>query len=253
MIEFDNVCKGFGGTPVLNGLNVTIDKGETFIVCGPSGVGKSVTLKHMVRLLTPDSGDVRVAGESIVDAGIKDLERIREHFGYLFQGGALLAWMSVADNVALPLIEKTNTPPDEIADRVYETLKLVDLEDHGDKMPSQISGGMKKRAGLARAIIRQPEIVLYDEPTSGLDPVSSRSIDNLIERLREELSVTAVVVTHDLHSALGIGTRIGMLTGGAFVEISSPEAFIQSENESVKEFLASQYITTRGAWERNHS
>lgn len=251
MIEFKNVTKIFAGHRILKGMNLKIEKGETFVVCGGSGVGKSVTLKHMVRLLTPESGDVLVAGESIVDAGAKDLERIRERFGYLFQGGALLAWMSVSENVALPLIEKTQMERAEIDDKVHETLSLVGLGNDGAKMPSQISGGMKKRAGLARAIIRQPEIVLYDEPTSGLDPVSSRSIDELIESLREKLGVTGVVVTHDLHSALGIGTRIGMLREGQFVEISEPRDFINSENEYVRAFLASQYITTQGVWEKD--
>ncbi|MFT5239234.1 MAG: phospholipid/cholesterol/gamma-HCH transport system ATP-binding protein [Candidatus Promineifilaceae bacterium] len=253
MIEFKNVVKSFGENRVLAGMDLNIAKGETFVVCGPSGVGKSVTLKHMVRLLTPDSGDILIGDESIVDAGSHDLERIRQRFGYLFQGGAMLAWMNVAENVALPLIEKTDMARSEIDDRVNITLKRVGLDHASDRMPSEISGGMKKRAGLARAIIREPEIILYDEPTSGLDPVSSRSIDALINQLREELGVTGVVVTHDLHSALAIGDRIGMLNGGRFIDISDPEAFIQSDNDFVQDFLAAQYITAKGPWERNES
>ena len=165
----------------------------------------------------------------------------------------MLAWMNVAENVALPLIEKTDMARSEIDDRVNITLKRVGLDHASDRMPSEISGGMKKRAGLARAIIREPEIVLYDEPTSGLDPVSSRSIDALINQLREELGVTGVVVTHDLHSALAIGDRIGMLNGGRFIDISDPEAFIHSDNDFVQDFLAAQYITAKGPWERNDS
>ena len=250
MIEFDNVYKWLGGRAVLDHISFRVEKGETFVIVGSSGMGKSVTLKHMVRLLTPDSGRVLVAGESISEAKRSDLERIRERFGYLFQGGALLAWLSVFENVALPLREKTTVSEEEIEARVMKTLKLVGLETDGEKNPSEISGGMRKRAGLARAIIRNPEIILYDEPTSGLDPVTSRTIDALIESLRKELGVTSVVVTHDLHSALSIGTRIAMLQGGKIVELSTPEQFIRSSTPEVQGFLESQFITRRGSWER---
>jgi len=250
MIVFDHVIKSLGGRPVLNDLSFEIRKGETFFIVGPSGVGKSVTLKHMVRLLTPDAGDIRVAGESVVMADEPGLERARERFGYLFQAGALLAWLNVADNVALPLVEKTTMEADAIRDKVQKTLAMVGLEKDGAKYPSEISGGMRKRAGLARAIIRDPEIVLYDEPTSGLDPVSSRTIDELIDHLRVTLEVTSVVVTHDLHSALSIGSRIAMLIGGRLVELAEPKAFVESQQEDVRAFLESQYITKRGAWER---
>ena len=251
MIRFDNVTKVLGGRTILNGISLEIRAGEVFVLVGPSGTGKSVTLKHMVRLMTPDDGDVYVGEDCISEMGSHQLERVRERFGYLFQGGALLAWMSVADNVALPLREKTDMPEDEIGERVQQTLGMVGLENDGDKMPSAISGGMQKRAGLARAIIRNPEIVLYDEPTSGLDPVTARVIDELIEGLRQRIGVTSVVVTHDLHSALSIGDRIAMLSAGHIVELATPEAFIASSCPEVQEFLASQFITRRGAWERN--
>jgi phospholipid/cholesterol/gamma-HCH transport system ATP-binding protein len=250
MITFENVTKRLGNRAVLDGVSFHIEKGETFVIVGPSGVGKSVTLKHMVRLMRPDSGRVLVGGECISEAKRADLERIRERFGYLFQGGALLAWLTVFENVALPLREKTTQSDEEIREKVLATLKLVEMEKDGDKNPSEISGGMRKRAGLARAIIRNPEIVLYDEPTSGLDPVTSRTIDALIENLRREIGVTSIVVTHDLHSALSIGTRIAMLHGGKIIELSTPDQFIQSTRPEVQDFLESQFITRDGPWER---
>jgi len=194
---------------------------------------------------------VLVDGECISEAFGSGLEKIREKFGYLFQGGALLAWLTVAENVALPLRERTSMANEEILRKVRERLQLVGLESDGDKYPADISGGMRKRAGLARAIVRDPMIVLYDEPTSGLDPVTARTIDTLIERMREDLGVTSVVVTHDLHSALSIGTRIAMLHGGKIVELSTPEDFVRSSNKAVRGFLESQFITKEGSWERN--
>ncbi|OGV69983.1 MAG: hypothetical protein A2283_09470 [Lentisphaerae bacterium RIFOXYA12_FULL_48_11] len=239
------------GNQILDDVSFEIGKGETFCIVGPSGVGKSVTLKHMVRLLTPDDGLVLV-GDSVVSNALgEELEKIRERFGLLFQGGALLAWLSVGENVALPLREKTNMQEDEIEKKVMETLGMVGLEEAVDKYPAEISGGMRKRAGLARAIIRDPEIVLYDEPTSGLDPVTSRTIDSLIERMRKEIGVTSVVVTHDLHSALSIGTKIAMLHGGKIVELCTPADFVNSSSPEVQGFLDSQFITKVGSWERN--
>ncbi|MCE9613745.1 MAG: ATP-binding cassette domain-containing protein [Lentisphaerae bacterium] len=235
---------------MLDRISFEVKKGETFVIVGPSGAGKSVSLKHMVRLLTPDSGDVSVGGASIVNTSRAELEQVRNRFGYLFQGGAMLAWMTVAENIALPLIEKTTLTNDEISDKVAASLAMVGLEKDGEKYPDEISGGMRKRAGLARAIIRDPEIVLYDEPTSGLDPVTSRTIDKLIDELREKLGVTSVVVTHDLHSALSIGSRIAMLFGGKIVELSDPATFVKSEQEDVQGFLEAQYITKAGSWER---
>ncbi len=241
MIRFEGVTKRFGSKTVLDNVSYEVRKGEVFVIVGPSGTGKSVSLKHMVRLLTPDAGRVLVAGEDISAADGAALERMRERFGYLFQGGALLAWMNVADNVALPLREKTKLSEEAIARKVAETLELVGLGGDADKMPSEISGGMQKRAGLARAIVRDPEIVLYDEPTSGLDPVMSRHIDRLIANLNRKLGVTSVVVTHDLNSALSIGHRIAMLKGGHLVEISTPAAFRASTNPDVREFMDAQF------------
>ena len=247
MIRFEHVTKSFGSKTVLDDVSYEIAKGEIFMIVGPSGTGKSVSLKHMVRLLTPDSGRVLVAGEDISHADGADLERMREHYGYLFQGGALLAWMNVADNVALPLREKTQMAEDEIRDKVMRTLALVGLENDAEKMPSEISGGMQKRAGLARAIIRDPEIVLYDEPTSGLDPVMSRHIDHLIADLNHKLGITSVVVTHDLNSALSVGHRIAMLKNGHIVELSTPDEFRNSKTPEVVEFMEAQFKINREA------
>ena len=246
MIRFDHVTKRLGGRNVLDDLSFEIKKGEVFIIVGPSGTGKSVTLKHMVRLLTPTSGSVWIEDTEISAADSGTLDRVRERFGYLFQGGALLGWLTVADNIALPLREKTRLPEEEIDARVAEALRMVGLENDGDKFPNEISGGMQKRAGFARAIVRRPEIVLYDEPTSGLDPITSRTIDRLILKLNADLGITSVVVTHDLQGALLIADRIAMLTGGRFVEVSAPKAFVATDQPDVRGFLDAQFISKKG-------
>jgi len=246
MIRFDNVTKRLGGRNVLDGLSFEISKGEIFAIVGSSGAGKSVLLRHIVRLLVPTAGSVWVDDTEISAADGRNLERTRERFGYLFQGGALLGWMSVFENIALPLREKTTLSPEQIEMRVLEVLRMVGLEEDGDKLPNEISGGMQKRAGLARAIVRQPEIVLYDEPTSGLDPVTSRSIDALIRSLNHGLGITSVVVTHDLQGALTSADRIAMLSHGRFIEVASPAAFVTSQNPDVRAFLDAQFISKDG-------
>jgi phospholipid/cholesterol/gamma-HCH transport system ATP-binding protein len=251
MIRFENVTKILGERRVLDGISLQVNKGETLVIVGPSGTGKSVTLKHMVRLMTPDQGRVLVGSDVVSEASGQRLDAIRSRFGVLFQGGALLEWLSVGENVALPLREKTTMGNEEIEKRVLDKLQMVGLQEDVDKYPAEISGGMRKRAGLARAIILDPEIILYDEPTSGLDPVSSRTIDKLIDDMRRELGVTSVVVTHDLHSALSIGTRIAMLMNGKIVELAEPAQFVNSKQEEVLAFLESQFITRRGGWEKD--
>lgn len=253
MIRFEKVTKVLGRKIVLDAIDFEVGKGETFVIVGLSGAGKSVTLKHMIRLMLPDSGTVTIDGQVINHLGRSTLRELRSKFGVLFQSAALLQWMTVRDNVALPLRENTKMSEEEIIRIVDEKLELLSLGDAGDKFPSNISGGMQKRAGLARAIIMNPEIVLYDEPTSGLDPVTSRRIDDLIVNMQEQLGITSVVVTHDLHSALAIGTRIMMLHNGRIVENATPENFIRSTNATVQSFLESQYITKKGKWEgMNH-
>lgn len=238
LIAFENVVKLFNGVAVLDGVTFTIEKGEVLAVVGPSGTGKSVTLKHLVRLLTPTSGRVLVDGIDVAECSSRELARIRSRIGYLFQGGALLAWMTVAENVALPLRECTNLSDSEIDKRVAAALESVELTAAADKYPAQISGGMQKRAGLARAIVRESDVVLYDEPTSGLDPVTSVTINRLIKKLNKELGITSVVVTHDLQGALAIADRLLLLKNGKVVECSTPEAFLASDKPAVKEFLA---------------
>lgn len=249
MIRFENITKVLGGKTVLDQISFEVPAGETFVIVGLSGAGKSVTLKHMIRLMQPDSGKVWIDGEAINALGRTALQAIRSKFGVLFQGAALLQWMSVKDNVALPLREHTKLSEEEIETLVAEKLRLLNLSDAAEKFPADLSGGMQKRAGLARAIVMNPQIVLYDEPTSGLDPVTSRRIDHLIMDMRKELGITSVVVTHDLHSALSIGSRIMMLHGGKIVEDATPEEFIRSKDPVVQSFLESQYITKKGQWE----
>ncbi len=249
MIRFENITKKLGRKTVLDNVSFEVGEGETFVIVGLSGAGKSVTLKHMIRLMQPDSGRVLIDGEPINHLSRAALQTVRTKFGVLFQSAALLQWMSVKDNVALPLREHTQKDEEEIEKLVAEKLHLLNLTDAIDQFPSDLSGGMQKRAGLARAIIMNPKIVLYDEPTSGLDPVTSRRIDDLIVNMRKELGITSVVVTHDLHSALTIGSRIMMLHGGKIVENATPAEFIRSKDPTVQSFLESQYITKKGKWE----
>ncbi len=251
MITFEHVTKVLGCRKVLDNVSLEIEKGEVFTIIGSSGSGKSVTLKHIVRLLTPTAGKVFVDGVEVSSAEGKTLEKVRARFGYLFQGGALLGWMNMYDNVALPLLEKGFCPENKVHSRVMDVLKMVGLENDSDKFPNEISGGMQKRAGLARAIVHQPEIILYDEPTSGLDPVTARSIDTLIRRLNTELGVTSVVVTHDLQGALLVSDRITMLSNGAFVEPSDPEEFIRTTHPEARAFLNAQFISQDGLKKRS--
>jgi phospholipid/cholesterol/gamma-HCH transport system ATP-binding protein len=242
MIRFENVSKRFGRKTVLDDLSFEIQRGETFVIVGLSGTGKSVSLRHMVRLLTPESGRVWIGDDCVSEANGSELQRILQRFGVLFQGAALLQWLNVLDNVCLPLRQTRRLPEAEILRLAEEKLEMVGLTGAAEKMPADISGGMRKRVGLARAIVTQPEIVLYDEPTSGLDPVISRQIDLLIDDLRRRLGVTSVVVTHDLNSALYIGTRVAMLHEGRMVVCATPEEFIASKQPVVRDFLQAQGI-----------
>ena len=238
LISFENVVKDFDGRKVLDGLSFSVEKGEILAIVGPSGTGKSVTLKHIVRLLTPDSGRVTVDGVDVSECSSRQLRAIRRRVGYLFQGGALLAWKTVEENVALPLKECDCLPDDKIDRRVEAALAAVELSDAAEKFPAEISGGMQKRAGLARAIVRESDVVLYDEPTSGLDPVTSASIMRLICDLRDRRGVTSVVVTHDLAAAMRTSDRIMLLSGGKSVLCASPAEFAASREPLVAEFIS---------------
>jgi len=237
MIEFKNVSKKFGSRSVLDDVSFTIRKGETFVIIGLSGAGKTTILRHIAGFLDPDSGVVLVDNIQMNGANPGVRRSVREKMGFLFQSGALINWLTVRENVALPLVEHKLGSMDEINRIVDGKLKLLQLGDDGDKMPSDISGGMKKRAGLARAIVRDPEIILYDEPTSGLDPVMSTRINELIIRMQEKLEVTSVVVTHDMESAYFIADRIAMLYNGKLIECGTPDEIRGSSDPVVQQFI----------------
>src|SRR6266849_4035115 len=237
MIEVCNLEKSFGTHKILKGVSFCIDKGESVVIMGRSGGGKSVLLKHLIALLKPDSGQVLIDGENIVPMNERQLLRVRRKFGMLFQGAALFDSLTVAENIAFAFRRDRSMPEAEIAHKVAHVLDLVDLPGTEDKNPSELSGGMRKRVGLARAIIYQPEIVLYDEPTTGLDPVVSDSIDKLILRVRDRLNVTSVVVTHDMRSARRLGQRILMLHDKRIYATGTAEQIFGSRDPIVKQFV----------------
>ena len=237
MIEVRNLGKSFGAQKVLDGVNFQIEKGESVVIIGRSGGGKIVLLKHLIALLQPDSGQVLIGGENILPMNERQLLRVRRKFGMLFQGAALFDSLTVAENIAFAFRRDRTLPEDEIARRVAQVLEMVDLPGIERKNPSELSGGMRKRVGLARAIVYQPEIVLYDEPTTGLDPIASDSIDQLILRVRDRLDVTSVVVTHDMRSARRLGQRILMLHDRRIYAAGTPEEIFQSKDPVVRHFV----------------
>jgi len=237
MIELVNVRKSFNGRVVLDDVSIDIRKGETFVIIGQSGTGKTVTLRHIAGLVDPDSGDVLINGMRMNGAPRRAKNRLREKMGVVFQSGALINWMTVGENVALPLVEHRKYPKKKIDEIVDYNLKILHLSDAKDKMPADISGGMKKRAGLARVLVRNPDLILYDEPTSGLDPVMSRVIDDLIRQMQREFGVTSVVVTHDMASAYRVADRIAMLYRGEIIECDTPERIRNTENPIVRQFI----------------
>jgi phospholipid/cholesterol/gamma-HCH transport system ATP-binding protein len=237
MIETRQLKKSFGTQLVLDGVDLRIESGESVAIIGRSGGGKSVLLKHLIALLQPDSGDVLINGESIVRMNERQLLRIREKFGMVFQSAALFDSMTVAENVAFPLIRKKKFTPGEIEQRVTAALEMVDLPGTQKKNPAELSGGMRKRVGLARAIIYEPQILLYDEPTTGLDPIVADSIDHLIIRVRDQLKVTSVVVTHDMRTARRVGNRVLMLHEGKIYANAAPEELFASQDPVVRQFI----------------
>lgn len=237
MIEVRDLKKSFNSNPVLDGVNLRIEKGESVVVIGRSGGGKSILLKHLIGLLRPDSGEVLIEGENIVSMNERELLRVRRKFGMLFQGAALFDSMTVAENVAFAFRSNRSMEPSEVAKKVAEVLDMVDLPGIEDKRPSELSGGMRKRVGLARAIIYEPQIILYDEPTTGLDPIVADSIDQLILRVRDCLDVTTVVVTHDMRSARRVGQRILMLHEKKIYAAGPTDQFFQSQDPIVRRFI----------------
>lgn len=239
-IEFIDVKKSFGRNTVLNGLNLSIPEGKISMILGPSGTGKSVCIKHMVGLLYPDEGDVLVHGESVPSMSDDELFEMRKKFGVLFQDGALFGSMNLYDNVAFPLRQHTDKGEDEIAEIVNRRLKEVGLAGAGDRMPNELSGGMRKRAGFARALVLDPEIVLFDEPDSGLDPVRTALLCELIKEVHEENGGAYVVITHDIMSARRVAEYIAILWKGRIVEAGPAEELFNSDNEFVRQFLAGE-------------
>lgn len=239
MIEINNLKKSFGDHKVLKGINLNIEKGKTTAVIGPSGCGKSVLLKLIIGLLKPDEGEILIDGVDIIKFTEKELYKIRDKFGFLFQGSALFDSMTVAENIGLGLSENKNMPQSQIDEIVSEKLELVDLQGTQNLKPAALSGGMKKRVGLARALAVNPEFILYDEPTTGLDPITSDSIDNLIYSLSKnpKLNVTSIVVTHDIFSVFKIADTIAMIDDGVIHFEGTPDEIRTTSDPTVQEFL----------------
>ncbi len=237
MIEVRDLNKVFGGQSVLRGVSFRIENGESVAIIGRSGSGKSVLLKHLIGLLQPDSGAVLIDGENIVAMDERQLLRVRRKFGMVFQSAALFDSMTVAENVAFGLRRHEHLTEGEIARRVAGALEMVDLAGTQLKNPAELSGGMRKRAGLARAIVYEPQIVLYDEPTTGLDPIVSDSIDRLMMRVRDQLKVTTVVVTHDMRTARQVGQRVMMLHDKRIYANATPAEIFASTDPVVRQFI----------------
>ncbi|MDX2262746.1 MAG: ATP-binding cassette domain-containing protein [Gemmatimonadales bacterium] len=239
MIEIKQLAKRFGAQVILDGVDLTVQEGETMALLGPSGTGKSVLLKHIIGLIRPDAGEVIVDGQNVATLGRKELSALRGTIGYVFQNGALFDSMNVYENIRLGLTKPEEFGNKEIAEaRVAECLRLVNLVPETlKKMPAELSGGMKKRVGIARAIAGRPKYLLYDEPTSGLDPVNSDIIDALIKRLDTELGVTSIMVTHDVRGAFRTADRIALLTAGKVVAVGTPAEFRESKVPEVRAFL----------------
>jgi phospholipid/cholesterol/gamma-HCH transport system ATP-binding protein len=237
MIDARNVRKSFGALRVLDGVTFSVEKGQAVAIIGVSGGGKSILLKHLIGLITPDAGEIHIDGQNITGMDERQLLQVRRKFGMLFQGAALFDSLNVEENVGFLLRREGRTTGPEISRRVAEVLELVGLEGTQKKMPAELSGGMRKRVGLARAVVYRPEIVLYDEPTTGLDPIASDSIDQLIRRVVETYQVTSIAVTHDMRSARRISRRILMLHQGRIYADQTPDEIFQSKDPVIYRFV----------------
>src|SRR5437588_3942542 len=237
MIAVQGLAKRIGAQEILRGIDLNVARGETLAIIGRSGGGKSVLLKHLIGLMRPDAGEILIEGQNIIQMTERDLASIRQKVGILFQGSALFDSMTVAENIAFPLREAGERDPNVLRKRVTEMLEVMELQGQEEKMPVNLSGGMKKRVGLARSIIRQPSCILYDEPTSGLDPVVSDSINKLIRRLQQRLGVTSIVVTHDMKNAFHVADRIAYLHDGRIYFHGTPSELEQTDNAVIQDFL----------------
>lgn len=240
MIEIRNLHKSFNSQHVLRGINLSIEANKCTVIMGPSGEGKSVLLKHLIGLLRPDQGEIFVEGEEISRLRQGAMNKVRRKFGMLFQDAALFDDMDVFENVSFPLYEHTQLSDEEIEAKVAEKLEEVGLRDVNHKLPNELSGGMRKRVGLARALVLDPKILLFDEPTTGLDPIITDQIAELIEETHKRHKVTAVVISHDLALSYRIGHGIAMLYQGKIIEYSTPDQFRRSEHPFVRQFLQAQ-------------
>ncbi len=257
MIKLVNVHKAFGEKRVLTGFSLEIAEGETMVIIGYSGTGKSVAIKHIVGLLDPDQGEVWVDGKEVTALARRELYALRSNIGYVFQFAALFDSLTIGENVAMGLRKQGELDEREIGERVDEALNLVDLPDVQKRFPAELSGGMRKRVGIARSIALRPKYILYDEPTTGLDPVTSAVIDQLMLRMRDQLGVTGVVITHDMRSAYSVGTKIAMLYEGQVRQVGSVEEIKHTSDPVVRQFIegratidgtdAREVATQRGA------
>ena len=237
MIKLVNVHKSFGPKDVLRGFTLEVNEGESMVIIGFSGSGKSVAIKHIVGLLEPDEGEVWVDGREVPKLPRRELYELRSHIGYVFQFAALFDSYSIGENVAMGLRKQGLLGPDEIDTRVREALELVDLPDVANRFPAELSGGMRKRVGIARAVALRPKYMLYDEPTTGLDPVTSATMDELMVKMRDVLGVTSVVITHDMRSAYTVGTRIAMLYEGQVRQVGTVDEIRNTTDPVVRQFI----------------
>jgi len=243
-IRIQGLHKKIGTQRILRGVNLTVNRGETLMLIGPSGEGKSVLIKHTIGLLKPDAGEIFVEGVDMTKMRERQLAPIRRKIGILFQNAALFDSMNLSQNVAFPLIESGLRDYHEINRRVREALEVVELDEHMEKMPVNLSGGMKKRAGIARAIITQPQCVLFDEPTAGLDPIVSDVIDQMILRLQRRFGMTSIVVTHDMKSVFKIANRVAMLKGGVIYFLGTPQELRDSPDPEIQNFIEGRSSVT---------
>ncbi len=244
MISFEKVTKSFGSRQILKGVDLQIEKGKTTVIFGVSGGGKSTIIKHMVGLLVPDSGTITVAGTRVDNADEETLREVRKKVGFLFQSGALFDSMNISENVAFPMVEHQKLTPKELAYKIDEKLTMVGLDPKIVKSlyPEELSGGMRKRVGLARTLALEPEVILYDEPTSGLDPVTSDFITQMICRLRDDIGMTSVLISHDIGESFKAGDHYAMLFDGVIVEAGNKESFQSSSNPVVQQFIHARSV-----------
>lgn len=236
-IEVRGLHKSIGPQHILRGVDIDVYKGETLVIIGQSGEGKTVLMKHLIGLMHPDKGSIKVDGESVVGLRERQFSTVRKKFGFLFQNAALFDAMTVADNVAFPLREAGIRDRDEIAQRVHDALEVVDLEEHKSKLPVNLSGGMRKRAGIARSVVAKPQCILYDEPTASLDPIVSDVIDQMILRMQKRYGITSLVVTHDMKSVFKIANRVAMLKGGVIRFCGTPDELRHSPDQDIQDFI----------------